>query len=300
MGVSLAFFLSRVETGKSPALALVCMIISGLFKNNLIGIPIAALIWLYLRDKRNFIFGVLLSSLVTIIAIGACIAIFGTNFFDQMTASRIFRISRALGFMNRLQYFIPALVFWGVWARTNSTSRATSFSAIFLAVTFVTAILQKCGEGVALNALFEFLFATGVAAALCFDGIGKTWFGRKLGFKGAKIVLLLVLGLRITLTENLAPFRVLTSPQFHGEAQVNTVAFNREVERVASIPGPVSCSIMTVCYRAKKPFVFNSFWTSQFVATGRLTSEGVQKLADSQGIRFEINPPAAQWQDRKW
>ena len=61
---------------------------------------------------------------------------------------------------------------------------------------------------------------------------------------------------------------------------------NAETARIAAMPGPVVCPVMTVCYRAGKPFVFDAFAVDQRLKTGKLSPAELKRRIGELGIRF--------------
>jgi hypothetical protein len=66
-----------------------------------------------------------------------------------------------------------------------------------------------------------------------------------------------------------------------------------EVNRIATIPGAVHCSIDSVCRAAGKPFTFDVFFIGQRGATGRLTVKELEHRVAAQDIRHEEIDPRA-------
>jgi predicted CoA-binding protein len=54
---------------------------------------------------------------------------------------------------------------------------------------------------------------------------------------------------------------------------------------LAAIPGPVACQNLVVCRMAGKPFVYDHFWITQLVETGRMTWPQVEQFARGIGRR---------------
>jgi hypothetical protein len=194
-----------------------------------------------------------------------------------------------LSTVNKLQWIAPALLFWGFWVRTNGKAPEARFTVLLLGLALVSGLLQAAGAGVASNAYLEAVVATAIAAALAFEGIGTIPLGQRYRASAIQTFMVAVLVLRLLLSQQLESYLVLASAAFRDEAPRAASAINAEIARVASIPGPVACSVMTVCYRAGKAFVYDSFWMEQRLAKGRWSKDAAEKAIEEKGIRFENN-----------
>jgi hypothetical protein len=287
MGLALALFLTRLSKEKSVAPAIALMVLAGFIKHNLIAIPLAALIWLSLKDRGEGLRATLLGIALAALGLLICASFYGPNFLQQMLMPRQISIAHMLSIVGKLQWFAPALLFWGLWAWPNRNSPEARFSALLIGVSLASDLLQAAGAGVSINAHFEILFATGIAVALAFEGIGNTPIARRFGARAIQMAMILVLVLRLVLSQQLEPYLVLASPGFRQEVGQNLAAMDAEVERIRLMPGPVACSTMAVCYRAGKAFVYDDFWMGQLLAKGRWTKDAVDQAVKERGIRFE-------------
>src|SRR5207248_11396204 len=58
-------------------------------------------------------------------------------------------------------------------------------------------------------------------------------------------------------------------------------------------PGPVACQNLVVCRMAGKPFVYDHFWVTQLVETGKMSSQQVEQLARRKAIVRDDTDPRA-------
>jgi hypothetical protein len=148
-------------------------------------------------------------------------------------------------------------------------------------------LAQAAGAGVTYNAYFGFVFASAVAVALAFDGIGTAAFARRFGTGAVQAAIIAVLVLRLLLWMRTEPYLVLISPSFREDVRQHERTMASEVARIRAIPGNVTCWPLAVCYRAGKTFVYDQYWVEQLIATGRWTKEAVAQAVQEKGIRFE-------------
>ena len=204
-----------------------------------------------------------------------------------------------LSTVNKLQWLAPALIFWGIWAWPNRDEPAAKFTALLLALSLASGLVQAAGAGVVYNAYFEIAFASAIAAALAFEGIGSTPVAKRYGEGAVQTAMIAVLVLRLLMSQQLESYLVFVSPAFREEIRHNAHETDAEIARVKAMPGPVSCSVMTVCYRAGKAFVYDGFWMDQLVAKGKWTKDAVDAAVRERGIRFEANDAAAGRQKKR-
>jgi hypothetical protein len=194
-----------------------------------------------------------------------------------------------LSTVNKLQWIAPALLFWGLWAWPNRYTSEAIFTALLLGLALASGLFQAAGAGVVYNAYFEAVVASAIAVALAFERLGNITIAKRYGAGVLQTVTIGILVLRLLMSQQLEPYLVLTSKAFRDESRHASSVMNAEIARVAAIPGPVSCSVMTVCYRAGKAFVYDEFWMGQLIAKGRWTKQAAEKAKEEKGIRIDSN-----------
>jgi hypothetical protein len=287
MVFAFALFLSRLRAGRAVEPAIALMVLAGFVKHNMPVFPLAALIWLTLLDKKAALRAALFAAGLCAAGLLLCTAAYGGDFITQMLMPREITLKHMLSTVNKLQWVAPALLFWGFWAWPNRNTPEARLTALFLGLALLSGLFQASGAGVVYNSYFEAVVATAIAAALAFEGIGSTPLAKRFGSSAMQTAMIAVLALRLLLSQQLEPYLVLASPAFRKESRQHATAMNAEIARVRAIPGPVSCAIMTVCYRAGKAFVYDDFWMWQRVAKGQWTKEAAEKAIAEKGIRFE-------------
>jgi hypothetical protein len=293
MGLALAYFLHLVRRGHPAGPAIALMVLAGFVKHNMPALPLAALLWLAMSNGRAAIRAALAGAALCALGAAICVAAFGPDFIAQMTAPREIGVKHMLSTVNKLQWIAPALLFWGIWAWPNRREPATRFSALLLALSLLSGLIQAAGAGVTYNAYFEAVFASAIATGVAFEGLAKPRAGARLSAGTMQTVMIAVLALRLVLAQQLEPYLVIASPAFRDQVRENAAVFEQQTARVASLPGPVSCSIMTVCFRAGKAFVYDGFWAEQLIAKGKWTKDAVDEAVAARGIRQEAIDPRA-------
>jgi drug/metabolite transporter superfamily protein YnfA len=293
MVFAFAFFLNRLSAGRPVEPAIALMVLAGFIKHNLPVFPAAALIWLAMVNPRAAIRAGAFGAALCLAGLALCLSLYGSAFADQMLMPREMTLKHMFSTINKLQWIAPALLFWAYWAWPRRNLPQAKLSALTVLLALASGLFQAAGAGVVYNAYFEAAVASAIAAGLAFEGFETAPIARRIGLAAIQTAMIIVLTLRLLLSQQLEPYLTLASSAFREENRENAAAAAKEIARVRSIEGPVSCSIMTVCYRAGKAFFYDGFWVAQFEAKSRKTKEEIAAAIREKGIRFEANGTAA-------
>jgi hypothetical protein len=295
MGLALAWFLSRLEQGRGVGPAVIAMVVAGFFKHTLLAIPLAALLWLALIDRRLALRAALIGAAASAIGLALCWLAYGGDFFRQMLLPREIIPLMAYLALDRLYWIFPALLIVALWAVCDRRSPAARLVAIFVAVSFVGLMLQKMGVGVDDNAQFELVFAVAMGLGLAFDRILALPLAARLGPDHARLAVILVLVLQLVLALRAEPFLMMATAAGRAEVAEKLKIRDQEVARIAAMPGLVACTFMTVCRAAGKPYKWDQFWMEQRAATTGRTYAELEAQARAQGLRFEEIDSRVAW-----
>jgi hypothetical protein len=195
--------------------------------------------------------------------------------------------------LGRLQFILPAMVLWAIWAWHERRSKMARYTVLLIAIALVLCLLQKSGAGVDENAQFELIFATAIGVGLAYDGLLRDPLRSGWSPQVISAVVLGILIVRLLLSTRLEFAYVLFSPQYRAQAVENAAVTRAEAARTAAIPGPVACSNLVVCRMAGKPFVYDHFWVTQLIETGKMTWQQVEQLARRKAIVKDNTDPRA-------
>jgi hypothetical protein len=288
---ALAWFLSREARGRSAVPPVLAMAAAGFYKHNIIAVPVTALAWLALTGWRRAVAPAVAGAGAAALGLAVCVLVYGDVFLANLLTARPSSVMRALNGLGRLQFILPALVLWGIWAAAEPRSRAARFTMLFVAVGFAAFVAQWSGEAILDNAQFDLAIAAAVGLGLAFDRAGKTPFGQRNGVTAARAVILAVVAVRLLATLRIEPALVLFSPAYRAEYYAAAAGVRADAARVAAIPGPVACDIKVVCRMAGKPFVYDDFRAEMLVAAGRSGGLNVDGLIRAHGLtRFSGDP----------
>jgi hypothetical protein len=309
MGAALVWFLSRCRAGRSPTRALLLMVLAGFWKHNIIAIPVAAILWLFVNRSRFAIRATVVSVAACMLGIACCVLVFGSEFLSNLLAIRQYALSNLIGNIGHLQWPALALLIWAGWALDNRNSEAARFTALHIGASLAACLLQWFGHGVGLNAEFDLILALGIGIGVVFTRIETTWLATRIGARWPRDLMISALLLRLVASDRQETALLILSSEFRSSIYAHQQAILADATHVAAMPGDVACEVKLVCRRAKKPFVVDEFKMEELVATGRATKEQVAAMLRARQIGLFAATPATvggedasfvHWWRRRW
>ena len=180
------------------------------------------------------------------------------------------------------------------WLVYDRRSRLAQKIAVLLLLTFISGFVQSLGDGLDVNAYFEFLFALAIGIGMAFSKI-QAWPASVPRAAGIRLAFAAVLLIALSFSSQSEPYKFAFSREFRQDVAENVDAVRTEIKRLKKMPGSVSCSVMLVCYWAGKPFVWDDFAMRERVATGRWTEAEMKRQARLHRIRFETIDDRTVW-----
>jgi hypothetical protein len=285
------WLIRREARGQSAVPPILAMAVAGFYKHNIVAVPVTSLLWLIGRDWRRAMLPLAVGAGAAALGLLICILVYGDAFLANLMTPRTYHLERALKGLGRLQWILPALALWAIWAVAERKRDAARFTARFIAVAFVAYVVQWSGDAILDNAQFDLVIATAVGLGMAFDRAGATPFGRSHGATAARAVVVLVVAARLLATLRIEPALVLFDPAYRAQYYENAEAVRAEAVRLAQIPGPVACDYKVVCRLAGKPFVYDDFRAEMLVATGAARGLDVEGLMRAHGLTYVHNDP---------
>jgi hypothetical protein len=226
-------------------------------------IPATTLGWLILRDRWRALWPLAIGVAAAALGLALCIAIFGDAFVANLLTPRAYSIGRALGALGRLQWVLPALIIWALWAWREREATNARFTALYVAI----------GVG------------------LAYDQADRMAILGRHGVAVARTAIVVILVLRLLATLRIESFLLLTDPAYRAELSAHAEIARAEARRVGAMPGPVACYYNVICRMAGKPHVYDDFRVEQLIATGRANGLTEPELLRQRGItEAKIDP----------
>ena len=250
------------------------MALAGFVKHNIIAMPLTAFLWLGLHRRREAVKCFCIVAIAIITGTAICYALFGRNFFLNILSPRHYSLKRALTIFGQLEWVSVGLLacLYNAWARRRDAS--VQLCSCLIAIALGSYFLQKGGSGVDINAQFDLVIAVAMGLGLAFTQISLWPVARPLRSEQAQAILLLAVCVRLLMSKQLQPIRLLCDRSFINDIEMRERAMSDSVERVRRIPGDVLCRAF-VSYRAGKPFAVDAFNAQQRILAGALPKDAI-------------------------
>ena len=241
------------RTTMSLAVSAVLLAAGVFVKSNLIALPIAVVVWLWLDDRSSAWRVMTFGTIAGVAGVAACLAMFGSPFAAHVLSPRAYLPAKAalMSWQWCRRMILPlAAVVW--LARRSPDDRGARFVVICATASVVVGLLFAGGEGVFWNTMFDADCALALAAAIAFD--------RTSNRVAVAAAFLAVPALVVATSATLH----WLSPRFWFDPRWSEAASAAaDVDFVRRHAGPALCEDMVLCYWADKPVEVDVFNTRQ-------------------------------------
>lgn len=224
------------------------MVTAGLFKHNLIGLPIATAAWLLLYRRRLLLPWLVAGAGAAAAALAALYAGYGSAFVANIAAARELTATRL--FTNLAQSWravvpLAGLAWLVVRARRQSGRVDEPLGFVLLAVAggFLEILLFGGALGVSINVAFTLIIASALALALFWTRLQQA-MPRRRGLHASVAALLLLRALVNSGEDVWRPLFDRETRQQLAQMQSQHKALRDALKR---LPGPVACEFLSVC-----------------------------------------------------
>lgn len=255
----------RLSTTRVMAAA-VLVVAGGLMKHNLVAVPVAATLYLWVTDRRTFWIWAATGASTAAAACATLFAIWGsTVFIDVLAPARSYSPVRMLAhgaplLLFVLPGFLAARPLLSAWREDNRLL----LPLLLLAVALPTAIIQRSGDGVDINAVFETVFALAIVVPVgCMLRRAET-------SKWLALAVLPVLAL--------VPLKAVSDLRELTGRDAAVRHWQPFIAGIGAARGPVACDDQAICHWAGRRSAFDFFALKQ-----RLLKGPVPPLTDALG-----------------
>ncbi len=295
MCAGFTWFIARANNGQAAEPAVLLMVLAGFIKHSLIAMPASALLWLAFDRPRQAARAAGLGVLACAAGLLICRVVYGGEFLEQLMMPRAAGLKNLHFALSFAKPLAGAAVICIVWLVYDRRCRATQKMAVLLLLTFLSGFVQSLGDGLDVNAYFEFLFALAIGVGVAFSKIQGWPAASAAGAGGIRLAFAASLLIALAFSSQPEPYKFVFSHDFRQDVSENAEAVGTEAKRLKKIQGSVSCSVMLVCYWAGKQFVWDDFAMRERVATGRWTEAELKRQARRRHIRFETIDDRTVW-----
>lgn len=275
--------------------AAVLMMAAGWIKHLLIPLPLAVSAWLLWRSRPAFAKWLL--SLGVTLAIACALAwwLYGPRLFESLHEPRQYLRIKAVGeATGALRCLAPLLVLWVIALAREHLSERLGFVSVYALISSAVGVFAAGGAGVDVNAFFDVLIATTLAAALAVEQLSSplqmSW-----GPVAALGLAIYVVGY----TVSLAPPQIerIRSIDARERAALEDIRLIRQDGQ-----GRAACEQLGLCYWARSAFMVDFFYFGQKLKTGVVpmsacaatferSSISLVQLEANQRYRAKLLPP---------
>lgn len=272
----LALFLYKKENRLLFFCSMLIMLSAVLTKHNLLPIPAAITIWLYMKDKRRFYYWMIAGFLSATIALLIIYLAYGGNFFaDIFLAPRTYHIGR----MAKVgTWLIPATIYISAaffLSMVSFKDRDIQLIILFLLISLEWGMFITGGGGVYYNSIFDFLISIFIAAFIAVDRLAKM-LEKKMDIGSSGAVTLIVFAFLLPQLL-ITPSKLYFTKELLKNLDEIETRIEKDIAFVADYPEPVMCENLALCYWAGKKFSFDFYSTGAELKTGMMP---IQMVAD--------------------
>ena len=282
MLLGLWLYFRNPDSPRSSVAAGVVMGLALFVKHNIVALPIAFVLWLFINDRRaSFRFAA--AGLVTgSLGLALCFAYFGPDFFTGLLAPRVYSVvtvyRNGLSFLEPMEIPLIIVALGAIILRDCYAQ----FFLIYLCAAVSIGLIQGAGAGVGINAMFEVLIALSLAV------------GHLIGHAPIRGLRLWVIGACATALIVDAALRVdrdiLLIRPWIATQRLLMVQTREQIELLES-PGATVCETPVLCYWAHKPFEVDPFNFIQGLRAGIKDDRAlIQRVASGYYSAVQITP----------
>lgn len=256
------------------------IVLAGFVKHNLVPLPIAAALWLFLFHRRYALVWVTTATVTLMTLFGLTYGAFGQNMMVGLfDAPRVYSTDLMMNSMGRwLPTLVPSLAVAAclVFVRNqdNIGEKYNWLILLYVILSFIFGAFTLGGVGVDVNGLFDLTIASCIAA-----GVVIGHYDQQIKHHGGRHwlpvfgVLILVSGLLIS-----APTAAKKSLYAYRTLNGNAMETAGNIEFIKKHPDPVMCETLSLCYWAGKEISVDFFMTGQKLINGTMSAD---KLLDN-------------------
>ncbi len=258
--LSLAGLLLLVrDDGKPSAIGAALLVAVGLFvKHSLLGIPIAASLWLLRYQPRRGLVFVVVLAFAGITGLAATYGAFGYNFVAGLGAPRVWSAVRAYRYT--ILYLFPVQVPLALPALIllrPMRDRHAALLLLYAVASLMVGALGAAGSGVSHNAFFDLFLAVSLAGAHALTRFSATLGS---GARAPRLLTISITGGALVLLGLLnAPRDVILVRPWVRETLAEAARVRATVAVLRVEPDPVICEDLALCYWAKRGFAVDIF-----------------------------------------
>jgi hypothetical protein len=248
------------RTPRAMVGAAVLLAVAFFVKHNLVVLPAALAVWLFLADRRHAITFIASGIIFLLVGLGMFKAAFGISLFAQIDSARTFAAANIWsGLSNWLRFAAVPLCGAAALFALARHEREAMFCVLYAAIGTAAGVILLGGAGVDANALFDADIALALSAGVLLNRLGRSLT--------ANVAALLYLAPASIGLADIETAWLSSDYWFHPMAEERATAAE-EIALIRATPNDVLCDMQALCYWAGKPAAVDVFNMEQAFATG--------------------------------
>lgn len=247
------------------ALSALLIVLAGFVKHNLVALPLALCVWIFLCDKKK---ALLWAGIVLVLVGGGfdlCYNLYGMGFFYD-----VFLHKRTV-WLGRIVHGLGAVLLMGgilsvgiglsyYYRREVKRKDSIVLIVIYLFASLLFGLLGAMGAGVDYNIMFDVLISGSILCGVCFSKLLEDSWHENTVFVMCCIVSLPLLFL--------LPARGVSFYRDIKNIQSNAQIWAKNIDTLKTYKNDTLCTDMTLCYWAHAPYSVDMFNLAQALKIG--------------------------------
>jgi hypothetical protein len=259
-------------------------LLSGFVKHSLIPLPLAITAWLWWHDRRAFWVWLTASAVLLLGCVALLYMTYGPVFFlDVFSTPRTYSLGRlARRSSDMLWPVLPALGASLLLLAAEPRGAGVQLLALYALFAGLWGVFILGGAGTDVNALFDLVICTTIAATLALERLPTALPGMALLRTAGMVALMLpvLVSAPLQLSQKLSMLQNLD--RVRGEIA-------DDIRFIAAQDGPVVCETLALCYWAGKDFQVDLFNTGQKFEKGAIDENAfMQALREHRFAAFQV------------
>jgi hypothetical protein len=255
-------------------------------KHNLLALPLAITLWLFLYKRRSFYIWLATLLAMLVGCLGLFYLIYGSNFFTSLLAApRDWGLGTMAEHLDR--WFTPLLLLLAsgsILLAIDYSNLYTQLMTFYVLFAGIWGIFISGGAGVNFNAIFDLIIGLTLMSGLAIQRLGEMFSKLNISDRKAltpslvQITGMFILCLTVLFT---MPQRGVDLLLFIGNLENEKALVTKDIAFIAAHDGPAMCENLALCYWAGKSFEVDVFNTGQKLKTDALDEKELTKLLET-------------------
>jgi hypothetical protein len=269
MATGFTVFTASPRRARNLAAAAFIMVLAGFVKHNIFAMPLATTVWLLQNDRRALARWIIFALAFLSLGFAACGFVFGGAFYEQLLSSRAYNLYNIVTLLGWTQGFIIPILLWLVFASQARPDPQIRLVSHLLVAGGIVYVITRAGEGVSVNALFDWVIGAGIATGVLLSRVGEVRFSNRYGPEITRMLIVGVLCLRMILLPQHEIIELLRNySTFLATLRSQEAALSKDIAILKREKGPILCQDISLCYWSGHEAVFDEFNAGQAILAG--------------------------------